>query len=263
MPRGRSHWSLLGSLRDSLATACPTAHTLIRSHPATFFAGGILPDSLRLFAGMNKDSSHFYDDQRPATWDRAIATLCARNPAVANPGQLDDADIVWMLGVIAHITADLAYWEHIIPLLPPGPPFDARHYGAWLLMDRLPVPAGDRLLRWSDVAISALPPFGKAGALRQLWDQMVERVLPPDDPWVVESGYRSSGYSPRLRHNEANHPISLDTLVQLHSGEWADNVALVHDLLVPGRRDSFVAGAVARGTDQVERYLRGEFVPNL
>ncbi len=262
MPRGRSHWSLLGSLRDALATAAPAAHTLITTQPATYFAGGILPDALRLFAGMNKYDTHCYDDQCPATWDQAIATICARHPAVANPDRLDSAGTAWMLGVIAHITADLAYWEHIISLLPPGPPWDEHHYGAWLLVDRLPIPAADRRLQWRDVALDALPPFGNVDALRRLWDQMVERVLPSDDPWVVESGYRSSGYSPSLRRNEAHPSLSLDALVQQHRGEWAAHVSLVYDLLIPERRDAFVAGAIARGTRQIERYLRGDFVPD-
>ena len=262
MPRGRSHWSLLGSLRDALATASPAAHALIVAQPATYFAGGMLPDSLRLFAGMDKDSTHFYDDQRPATWDQAIDTLCARHPAVANPDRLDATGIVWMLGVIAHITADLAYWEHIISLLPPGPPWDEHHYGAWLLVDRLPVPAADRRLQWCDVALGALPPFGNVDALRRIWDQMVERVLPSDDPWVVESGYRWSAYSPSLRRNEEHPPPSLDALVRQHSKDWAAHVCLVYDLLVPECCEAFVAGAIARGTRQIERYLRGDFVPD-
>ena len=262
MPRGRSHWSLLGSLRDALATTTPAAHTLITTQPATYFAGGMLPDALRLFAGMDKDNTHFYDDQCPATWDQAIATLCARHPAVANPDRLDSAGTAWMLGVIAHITADLAYWEHIISLLPPGPPWDEHHYGAWLLVDRLPIPAADRRLQWRDVALGALPAFGNVDALRRLWDQMVERVLPSDDPWVVESGYRWSAYSPSLRRNEAPPSLSLDTLVQQHRGEWAAHVSLVYDLLAPERRDAFVAGAIARGTRQIERYLRGDFIPD-
>ncbi len=262
MPRGRSHWSLLGSLRNALATTAPAAHTLIAAHPATYFAGGILPDALRLFAGMDKDSTHFYDDQRPTTWDQAIDALCTRYPAVANPDRLDAAGIAWMLGVIAHITADLAYWEHIIPLLPPGPPFDGHHYGAWLLVDRLPVPAADRCLQWRDVAVGALPPFGNVDALRRLWDQMVERVLPPDDPWIVESGYRWSAYSPSLRRNEEQQPRSLDALVREHSGEWAEYVSLVYDLLVPERCAAFIAGAMARGAQQIERYLRGDFAPD-
>ena len=262
MPRGRSHWSLLGSLRDALATTCPEAHALIVAQPATYFAGGMLPDALRLFAGMDKDSTHCYDDQRPATWDRAIATLCTRHPAVANPDRLDEAGVTWMLGIIAHITADLAYWEHIISLLPPGPPWDEHHYGAWLLVDRLPIPAADRRLQWCDVVLDALPPFGNVAALRRLWDLMVERVLPPDDPWVVESGYRWSAYSPSLRRNEEHTAPALDALVRGHRGEWAAHVSLVYDLLVPAPCEAFVAGAIARGTQQIECYLRGDFVPD-
>ena len=119
VPRGRSHWSLLGSVRDELATACPEAHKLITANSATYFAGGILPDSLRLFAGMDKNETHFYDDQQPASWDTAIGTLCRVHPGLANPNRLDSTRVAWMLGIIAHITADLAYWRHIIPLLPP------------------------------------------------------------------------------------------------------------------------------------------------
>ena len=93
-------------------------------------------------------------------------------------------------------------------------------------MDRLPVPATDRRLQWRDVALGALPPFGNVDALRRLWNQMVERVLPSDDPWVVESGYRWSAYSPSLRRNETHPSPSLDALVQQHSKEWAEHVSL-------------------------------------
>ena len=125
MPRARCHWALLIQTRDALRDAVPEAHRLVTDHRGEFFAGGIAPDAIRLFAGRDKPSSHFYDDQRQETWESVAvaAAMCAAQPAVADPRRLSPEGRAWLLGYLTHVLTDVAYWRHVLSRLPrlPGP----------------------------------------------------------------------------------------------------------------------------------------------
>ncbi|HEX2324713.1 MAG TPA: zinc dependent phospholipase C family protein, partial [Chloroflexota bacterium] len=103
MPRARCHWALLIQTREALRDAVPEAHRLVTDHRGEFFAGGIAPDAIRLFAGRDKPSSHFYDDQREDTWTGVVAAMCAAHPAIADPGRLPPPAKAWLLGYLTHV----------------------------------------------------------------------------------------------------------------------------------------------------------------
>ena len=191
MPRARCHWALLIQTREALRDAVPEAHRLVTDHRGEFFAGGIAPDAIRLFAGRDKPSSHFYDDQRQETWESVAvaAAMCAAQPAVADPRRLSPEGRAWLLGYLTHVLTDVAYWRHVLSRLPPFPAQAGAHHGAWVLADQQAIPAAERHLDGAALRFEHAPPWVDEHAVRRMLERVTGRVLPPDGMWPVELAY--------------------------------------------------------------------------
>lgn len=190
MPRVRAHWSLLVATRRALRDEAPWAYAAIQRAPQAFFAGGVAPDAIRLFAGVDKVASHFYDDKDPSSWDvnGIVDAFLARGFHNLLPPS-DDASRAWCLGYLSHVLADVANWRHLQAHLPPFPAERAAHHGVWLIADQLPVDEVDRDLDVSQVPWAAAPPWVEASAVERLLTALVTRVLPQRDPWLAEATY--------------------------------------------------------------------------
>lgn len=247
MPRARCHWALLIQTREALREAVPEAHRLAVRYRGEFFAGGIAPDAIRLFAGRDKLSSHFYDDQRQETWDGVAAAMCAAQPAVADPSRLDEPARAWLLGYLAHVLTDVAYWRHVITQLPPFPAHSGVHHGAWVLADQIDIPPQERTLDMEGLRFAAAPPWVDEGAMRQMLARVTERILVPDGMWPVELAYVR--YRPDLEGKS-----EADVLASLLP-EWEANVVAARTALPPEVWPAFRAAAVTGSVAAISAYL--------
>lgn len=249
MPRGRAHYAVLCRVRDRLRAEYADAYALVVGWPGDLYAGLAAPDALRLFAGRDKRSTHFYDDQRRDTWDNAVRELFRAHAEEADPRRLDPATTAWMLGYVSHLVTDVAYWRHVIALLPGPPPWEP-HHGAWLLVDRLPIPSEDRLSCLGEACWEAAPAWIDREAVRSLALFLAGRVLPPDDPWEVEIAYHRGG--------QPGHP-SVEELRTAHLPQWQQNLIAAQAILPERQIDAFVEEAVQRSVVAIRAYLAGEF----
>jgi hypothetical protein len=247
VPRVRSHWAILGQVSRALAESDPPLSALIERRRPDFYAGGVAPDALRLFAGRDKHSSHFYDDQRPDTWDLVLETLCAAHPAVADPTPFSEAQRAWLAGYLAHVLTDIAYWRVVLSRLPPFPEHASVHHGAWMLADSLPLPDHERTLDVAAVDFAAAPSWVDAPAVRRLLARMTGRLLVPDGAIATELAY--------VRGRPDSEGRSDDDLLREHGPAWDESLALARPLLPPQVWQDFQRAAVESSAALLRRYL--------
>jgi hypothetical protein len=233
--------------REALRTALPPAHALVVAFPGEYMAGGVAPDALRLFAGHDKPSSHFYDDQRQETWERIVPAIRQAYPAVADPNRLEAPGRAWMLGYLTHLSTDVAYWRHVISRLPPFPQEIGLHFGAWVLADQVPLPPGERSVDVSQIRFDAAPPWVGAPAVRQMLDRVIDRILVPDDVWPSEVAYYRS-------RPEAQGLTDAQNLAE-RLPEWEANVAAARAVLPPEVWEAFYRDAVESSIRAIAAYL--------
>ena len=247
MPRLRCHWALLAEARRELLNDPPPVGTALLTHRAEYFAGGVAPDALRLFAGADKVSTHFYDDRRRETWDEVTRTVASFHPPVADPSKLSPAAQAWMAGYLAHISADIAYWEHVLPHLPPFPERSEAHHGAWLIADDCSLGDEDRALDPDTVDYSAAPPWVEVEPVKRMLVRLQSRIL-VDGMWSVELAYF------RARPEAADRED--DDLLAEHLPAWESNLAQARELIPQGAWGAFRTAAVRRACATVRAYLR-------
>ncbi|MSQ43679.1 MAG: hypothetical protein EXR45_05665 [Chloroflexi bacterium] len=260
MPRVRCHWALLVRTREATATTFPRIHADILAENEAFFAGGVAPDAIRLFDSFDKRSSHFYDDQDPATWSTSSVVDTCISERIPNLWGVHASrrSRVWMYGYLAHIMADVANWRHILKHLPPFPAERGAHHGVWLLADRLTVPEPDRWLNLEKVPYDDAPPWVLMDPVSRLLKTLVMHVLPQTDPWIAEAAY--------VRHNadlRQAEPLNLlasgiDSSVlairDRYRVEWEDNVKIAK-LLVPASAWSEFEQSAIEGSIEAIRLL--------
>jgi hypothetical protein len=249
MPRGRCHWALLVRTREALRGTLPVAYEVARQQRADYFAGGVAPDALRLFAGADKLSSHFYDDQRPETWAQIVQTILAAYPSVADAGRLSEPAQAWMLGYLTHLLTDVAYWRHVVTKLPPFPEHMAVHYGAWILADRAgaEVPRVERTLDRERIHFQDAPPWIEEAAVRNLLDRLTDRLLPPDDAWEAELAYHRNRPDTRGKSDEE--------LLAKQLPLWEESLMLAGAALPERTWAAFQEDAVRGAVEAIREYL--------
>ena len=262
MPRVRAHWSLLVSTRQALREAVPWAYQAITSEPEAFFAGGVAPDAIRLFAGVDKLASHFYDDRDPSTWKTEVVldAFLGRGFHGVAPAS-DHASRAWCLGYLSHVFADVANWTYLQSHLPPFPAERGAHHGVWLIADQLPVSDADRILDVSRVPWQSAPPWVNPAAARRLLSALVTRVLTQHDPWLAEATY--------VRHDRdlmQAEPLNLPPtgspdpqLVALrdrHLPEWQLSIDRAKELVPSDAWVRFEAAAVAGSVEAILEFGR-------
>ncbi len=228
--------------------------------PEAYFAGGVAPDAIRLFAGADKVGSHFYDDRDPSTWGvtTIVDAFLKRGFGDALPDR-SDAALAWCIGYLAHVLADVANWTHLQSRLPAFPAERAAHHGIWLIADRLPVDDIDRTIELARVPYAVAPPWIDHAAVERLLSAVVNRVLTQADPWLAEATY--------VRHDRdlmQAEPLDLralgvpdSTLVAVrdrHLPEWEASVARAR-LLVPDEAWSRFETSAIEGSIEAIREL--------
>ena len=249
MPRGRCHWALLVDVRNALRERAPEAHAVVAGHRPEYFAGGMAPDALRLFASADKLSSHFYDDQQTETWTRVVQTMNALHPEIANPRRLDGPATAWVLGYLTHILTDVANWRHVVTKLPKFPEGIGIHYGAWIIGDGFALPNDERHLDVAAVRFDAAPPWVQEAPVRQMLARMTERILLPDDTWSIELAYH------RNRPEAAGK--SDEELLAAQLPQWEACLAAATAAVPADQWRRFRADAVTSAVEAIQEYLDG------
>jgi hypothetical protein len=228
----------------------PAAHDIVRRHRADFFAGGVAPDAMRLFAGADKLSSHFYDDRRPETWTQIVQTIRDAYPSVADPRRLSAPAQAWMIGYLTHLLTDVAYWRHVVTELPPFPEHMAVHHGAWILADEAAggVPREERSIDRQAIHFHDAPPWVEEAAVRRFLDRLTDRLLPPEDVWQAELAYFRN-------RPELEGKTDADVLAKLMP-EWETGLALAAAALPAQTWHRFKADAVSGTVEAVGTYLQ-------
>ena len=250
MPRARCHWSLLVQTREALRAARPAAYEVVSAHRGEFFAGGVAPDALRLFAGHDKPSTHFYDDQRRDTWGHVVATLCAAHPSMADPGRHQPATHAWMLGYLTHVMTDIAYWRHILARLPPFPEQGAVHYGAWMLADLVEIGTDDQTLNVAAVRFAAAPPWVEAEPVRRMLDRLTGGILGATDPISAELAY--------WRRRPEAHGQNDAQLLAERGAAWEHSLAAARALLPAAAWRAFHEDALQGAVQAIADYLASD-----
>ncbi len=252
MPRARCHWALLIRTRQALQACLPEAYDLAAAHRDEYFAGGLAPDAIRLFAGRDKLSSHFYDDQREDTWTGVVAAMCAAQPAIADPRSLAPPARAWLLGYLTHVLTDVAYWRNVLSRLPPFPAEAGTHHGAWVLADQMAIPAAERHLNADALRYGDAPSWVDGTAVRRMLQRVTGHILIPDGMWPVELAY--ARYRPDLEGiPEAE---ALRRLVP----DWEANLAAARAAVPDASWESFRRDAVEGAVTAIAVYL-GAGVP--
>jgi hypothetical protein len=247
MPRARCHWALLLRTRDALSVESASAYGLVRAHRAEYLAGGMAPDALRIFAGGDKPSTHFYDDKREETWHSVVEAIQAAHPEVARPDQLEPSGVAWILGYLTHVMTDVAYWRHVLTRLPPFPAEVKLHFGAWVLADRISIPAAERHLNLDSVRYDAAPPWVGEAAMRQMLERVHCHFLPPQGMWSAEVAY-SRVYPHAIDRSD-------DQILEEWLPRWRASVTAAKRLLPREIWTGFYADAIASSVSAVIRYL--------
>jgi hypothetical protein len=247
MPRARCHWVLLGEVEVALAERAPEIAAMVAAHRPDFYAGGMAPDALRLFAGWDKRRSHFYDDQDVSTWDKVAQELGQTYPEVADATRLDAAGRAWVAGYLTHITADVAYWRHILTHLPPFPEHADAHLGAWLLAEDRVVREAARTVDARGVRYESAPSWIERTAVERLMERVTERLLPADGILPLEVEY--------FRGRSAPTDLSDEAILAEHGPAWEAAVAKARALLPPDAWHAFNEAAVTGGVNAVVGYL--------
>ena len=238
----------MADARRELLADPPPVGAVLSAHRSEYFAGGVAPDALRLFAGADKPSTHFYDDQRRETWDARsiIRRIAAEHPSVADPARLSPAAQAWLAGYLAHIAADVAYWENVLPHLPPFPERSDAHHGAWLIADDCTLSGDDRSLDPDAVDYSAAPPWVAVDAVKRMLVRLQTRIL-ADGMWSVEVAYFRARPEASGRTDEA--------LLAEQRPAWESNLAQARQLIPSAAWYAFRADAVRRACAIVRAYL--------
>jgi hypothetical protein len=249
VPRARCHWALLIRTRDVLREYLPEAYELAAAHREAYFAGGIAPDAIRLFAGRDKLSSHFYDDRRQDTWGGVVGAMRAAQPAIADPRLLAPETRAWLVGYLAHVLTDVAYWRHVLSRLPQFPTDAGTHHGAWVLADQLAIPQAERRLEAEALRFDNAPPWIDEGAVRRMLERVTGRILVPDGMWEVELAY--------VRNRPELEGKPEDEVRRLILPEWEANVAAARAAVPEAAWEAFRRDAVDGAVAAITGYLGG------
>src|SRR4051812_25885356 len=205
---------------------------------------------MRLFAGADKLSSHFYDDRRPETWTEIVPAIRAAYPSVAEPRLLSDAAQAWMVGYLTHLLTDVAYWRHVVTKLPPFPEHLAVHHGAWILADQagMAVPPEERSVDPQAIKFQDAPPWVAEAAVRGFLDRLTGRLLPPDDVWQAELAY--------FRHRPDLAAKTDEEILAEYLPQWEAGLALANATLPAKTWRRFQEDAVRGAVEAIGAYLR-------
>ena len=245
MPRGRCHFALLSTLHGRLRETCPSAAEIADEHLPHLFAGSIAPDGLRYFAKLGKLGTHFYTEDRPETWGKAVSGMFEQHPDLSDPRELAHPDIALILGYISHLTVDEAfrdavtYQTHVL-----GSEFRPTVRGLWAMVDRLPIDYED-----PDVPISE---FDRSDSIGFIQCQAVADFLDLARPWATaEDPWDIEGVFLRMVRWRGSDEEARKA--------WLEDLERARPLLDEARMDRFVDLALEYGDREISRYLAGGY----
>jgi len=148
-------------------------------HLPEFLGGAVAPDGLRFGTALGKRATHFYVEDEPGTWGRAVAGLFCSHPGLSEPSALPRADRAFMMGYVAHLATDEAFRDVVTSRVHGTADWRPVVQGLWSLADELPVHYAS--------PVSTLDQFGRIGCVGFVDRAAVWRFICAIRPWVAET----------------------------------------------------------------------------
>ena len=243
MPRGRCHFALVLGLQERLERDLPEVGALSKRYLPDLVAGSMAPDAMRLLGKMGKYGSHFYTEDRRETWGKSVSGMFEAHPDLADYENMEPRDRVLLMGYIAHLTTDEAFRDEVTIHVHGVEDWRPIIYGLWSYVDELPIvyPGVAEVLDRFDAR-------GEVGFIdRATVARFVKRArgwAESADPVVLEHIFLKM----------IGRPPSDD--LEKHLAENRGRANAFFDADIKAR---FVDEAIARGRDEIEKFVRGAY----
>ena len=139
MPRGRCHFALLLKLQARLAHELPELGALTAQYLPDFLGGSTAPDAMRSLGSLGKYGSHFYTEDRRETWGKSVSGMFETHPDLADYQTLAVPDRALLMGYISHLTADEAFRDVVTIRVHGIEDWRPIICGLWSYVDELPI----------------------------------------------------------------------------------------------------------------------------
>ncbi len=244
MPRGRCHFSILFTFHEQIRVECPEAARLADRHLPDFLAGSVAPDGLRYIGRMGKLATHFYTEDRPEIWGKAVAEMFKAHPEISNPDGLDERDRALVMGYISHLTTDETFRDIVTYQVHGMENWRPVVQGLWSIVDELPIgyPSLAREIRRFNRKDRV--GFIDCAKIAQ-YLSLIRGWADESDPWGMEQIFLELIGS-RLSLDEARRA-------------WERNRKRALDFLDDSRRNRFIQRSVEMGIRESTRFLGGEY----
>ena len=244
MPRGRCHFSILYTFHERLRHERPEAALIADRCLPDFLAGSVAPDGLRYIGRMGKLATHFYTEDRPEIWGKAVAEMFKAHPEISNPDLLDERDQALVIGYISHLTADETFRDVVTSQVHGMDDWRPVIQGLWSIVDELPI--GYRNLSEEIRRFNRKGRVGfiDCGMIRQFLS-LIHRWVDENDPWGTE----------RIFLDLIGSKLPLDEARR----EWESNRKRALDFLDNSRCEQFVQRAVETSIEESTRFLDGKY----
>lgn len=244
MPRGRCHFALLLALQKKLAAELPAVAELTATYMPDFLAGSVAPDAMRALGKMGKWGSHFYVEERPDTWGKAVSGMFLAHQDLSDVSRLPLPDQVLVMGYLSHLTADEAFRDEVTVHVHGIENWRPIIHGLWSLVDELDI-SHPNLARDIDR-------FKRKTNIGFISCDLVGAFLKKSRGWAR--------YSDPLSHER----VFLDMIGKpLSDGDIQQrleaNRKLAAPFLTADRLQAFVDLAVLRAFDEVRRFVSNQY----
>lgn len=248
MPRGRCHFAMLLALQDRLDKSLSDVGQLACRHFSDFLAGSLAPDAMRSLGKLGKFRSHFYAEDQPDTWGKSVSGMFETHPNLSNPAYLSEQDCAFIMGYLSHLTTDEAFRDAVTIHVHGTENWRPIIRGLWSLVDELPVPHPD-LGREIDL-------FDRSGQLGFIDFEISRIFLQRARGWAVETDpWKHEQVFLEMIGREVVKPDAMSIFVE--------NRRLASPYLSEERRANFVADAVNRGFDEIQKFMSGNYAQDV
>ena len=243
MPRGRCHFALVLELQVQLERDLPEVGALSGRYLPELVAGSMAPDAMRLLGKMGKYGSHFYTEEQRETWGKSVSGMFEAHPNLADYQNMDPRDRVLLMGYIAHLTTDEAFRDEVTIYVHGVEDWRPIIYGLWSYVDELPI-------NYPGVG-EVLDRFEGRGEVGFIDREIVSRFV-----------RRARGWA------ESADPVDLERIFLKMIGRPPSDDLEKHLAENRGRADAFfdesikarfVDEAIARGRDEIEKFVSGAY----
>jgi len=239
---------MLLALQDRLSESLPVIGALAHRHFSDFLAGALAPDAMRSLGKLGKYRSHFYSEDQPDTWGKSVSGMFEAHPNLSNPEHLSGQDCAFMMGYLSHLTTDEAFRDEVTIHVHGTENWRPIIRGLWSLVDELSVPHPN--------LGQEIDGYSRSGLLGFIDFDICRTFLQRARGWAVET-------DPWKHEQVFLEMIGRDVVKSDAHAIFIENRRLAMPFLGEERRANFVADAVKRGVDEIQKFMSGIYVQDV